>query len=114
VETPSDQTKSLAKLQAREPLLWINPRNGVPLPATAPPSSQIREAEARLARCQPLLIELFPELAGSAGEIESELMPAGRLRDALTGPDLPWHGAWFLKRDDSPRRRLYQGAGRLS
>ena len=101
MDTLSRQTDLLAELQAREPLLWINPHQGSALPASAPPPSQVRAAEARLLRCRPLLAELFPELAASAGEIESELMPAGRLQEALLGPNSPRQGAWFIKRDDA-------------
>ena len=69
---PSDL---LAKLQSRHPLLWLNPHAGSPLPHDAPTIDAIAIAEARLARCEPLMAELFPELAASAGKIESPLMP---------------------------------------
>ena len=57
-------------------------------------------AEARLARCEPLMAALFPELAASAGKIESPLMPADNLPRMLSLP-AGAHGAWFIKRDDA-------------
>ncbi|NMG27601.1 D-serine ammonia-lyase [Aromatoleum evansii] len=89
----------LAQLQSRRPLLWLNPRLGQPLPASAPATPLIAAAEARLARFAPLMATLFPELAPSGGHIESQLMPAAALRDELAGRDAA-AGAWFIKRDD--------------
>ena len=57
----------LAQLQSRHPLLWLNPLAGSPLPQDAP-AGAIAMAEARLARCEPLMAALFPELAASAGK----------------------------------------------
>jgi len=94
---PSDL---LAKLQSRHPLLWLNPHAGNPLPHDAPAIDAIAMAETRLARCEPLMAELFPELAGSAGKIESPLMPADSLQRSLSLPS-DEHGAWFIKRDDA-------------
>lgn len=42
---------------------------------------------------------LFPELASSNGHVESQLMPAAPLQQALAGGDGA-AGAWFIKRDD--------------
>jgi D-serine dehydratase len=90
----------LARLQSRRPLLWLNPDVGSPLPHDAPSLDDIALAEARLARCEPLMAELFPELAASAGKVESDLMPADGLQQALSlSPDA--RGAWFIKRDDA-------------
>ncbi|WP_334046837.1 D-serine ammonia-lyase [Burkholderia cepacia] len=94
---PSDL---LAKLQSRHPLLWLNPHAGSPLPHDAPTIDAIAMAETRLARCEPLMAELFPELAASAGKIESPLMPADSLQRSLSLP-ADEHGAWFIKRDDA-------------
>lgn len=88
----------LAQLQSQKPLLWLNPRLGQPLPASAPSTALIAEAEARLARFAPLMATLFPELA-SSGQVESQLMPATALRQALAGSDGA-EDAWFIKRDD--------------
>ncbi|NMF89049.1 D-serine ammonia-lyase [Aromatoleum petrolei] len=87
----------LAQLQSREPLLWLNPRLGQPLPSSAPSTALIAAAEARLARFAPLMATLFPELASSNGHIESQLMPAAALQGALADRA---DGAWFIKRDD--------------
>ncbi|WP_342704969.1 D-serine ammonia-lyase [Burkholderia arboris] len=90
----------LARLQSRHPLLWLNPVTGRPLPPDAPSFDAIAAAEARLARCEPLMAELFPELAATAGKIESPLMPADGLQRALSHA-ADAHGAWFIKRDDA-------------
>ncbi|WP_436407689.1 D-serine ammonia-lyase [Burkholderia seminalis] len=90
----------LAGLQSRQPLLWLNPGVGRPLPQGAPSPDAIAAAEARLARCAPLMAKLFPELAATAGTIESPLMPAPALQRALTHAD-DAQGAWFIKRDDA-------------
>lgn len=89
----------LAQLQSRQPLLWLNPRRGQPLPSSAPSTELIAAAEARLARFAPLMATLFPELASSNGHIESQLMPAAALQQALAG-GADAAGAWFIKRDD--------------
>lgn len=91
----------LARLQSRQPLLWLNPGAGCPLPQGAPAFDAIAAAEARLARCEPLMAELFPALAATAGKIESPLMPADDLQHALSSPPDDAHGAWFIKRDDA-------------
>jgi len=77
----------------------LNPRLGQALPACAPSTALIAAAEARFARCAPLMATLFPELASSNGQIESQLMPAAALQQALVGNDGA-EGAWFVKRDD--------------
>jgi D-serine dehydratase len=90
----------LDKLQARRPVLWLNPHVGQPLPGDAPPLTQIAQAEATLARCEPLMAALFPELASTAGRVESPLLRADSLKANL--PDANREaGAWFLKRDDA-------------
>ncbi|MEX3985038.1 D-serine ammonia-lyase [Paraburkholderia sp. EG287A] len=95
----------LAKLQSHEPVLWVNPALGQPLPTSAPSTELIEQARLRLERCAPLLATLFPELAETQGVIDSPLTPATALRDALFGK-LDAHeqmdvGAWFIKRDDA-------------
>ncbi|WP_174979292.1 D-serine ammonia-lyase [Pandoraea communis] len=91
----------LAKLQARIPSLWLNDRLGQPLPPTAPSTALIEDAHARMARCAPLLAELFPELSDTGGHIESALMPADKLKASLSCGSAASAGAWFLKRDDA-------------
>jgi len=90
----------LAKLQSRQPLLWLNPHLGRALPRNALSPNQIAAAEARLAHCEPLMEALFPELADSSGKVESCLMPAEHLRQALMRSGRE-QGAWFIKRDDA-------------
>jgi D-serine dehydratase len=89
----------LAGLQSRQPLLWLNPMLGQPLPASAPPTALIAAAEARLARFAPLMATLFPELASCNGVVESQLMPAAAIQLALAGSEGA-EGTWFIKRDD--------------
>lgn len=89
----------LARLQSHQPLLWLNPRLGRALPGSAPSTELIAAAEARLARFEPLMATLFPELTSSDGHIESQLMPAAALQQALAGDDGA-AGTWFIKRDD--------------
>ncbi|MFM0637390.1 D-serine ammonia-lyase [Paraburkholderia metrosideri] len=90
----------LSELRSRKPLLWLNPNVGRPLPANAPTADQITEAGNRLARCEPLMAQLFPELRATAGKVESPLVRADPLQAALTDPGKP-QGAWFIKRDDA-------------
>ncbi|RMC98803.1 D-serine ammonia-lyase [Aquitalea palustris] len=73
----------LATLQARQPLLWLNPQLGSALPASAPTPQAVAAAEARLQRCAGLLAELFAELAATRGQIESPLCAASALHTAL-------------------------------
>jgi D-serine dehydratase len=89
----------LAELQAQHPLLWLNPSLGNTLPVDAPSAEEIMQAEARLRRCEPLMASLFPELAGTAGKVESCLVAAQPLQNAA-GQHRS-QGAWFLKRDDA-------------
>lgn len=90
----------LKNLQGRQPLLWLNPRLGQPLPASAPQAELIADAEARFERFAPLLATLFPALVATGGQIESPLMPAEPLRHAL-GAQAHANDAWFIKRDDA-------------
>lgn len=92
-------TDLLASLQAKMPLLWLNPSSGTPLPAGAPLASLIDEADRRIKRYEPVLKSLFAELGETDGRIESALEPAGALQVALGHVDD--QAAWFIKRDDS-------------
>lgn len=96
--TADFDSQLLENLQSRTPLLWLNPARGGPLPASAPSLDLIDQAESRLARCAPLLAALFPELGASGGHIESRLMSAKPLQQALGGAAAS--GSWYLKRDD--------------
>lgn len=57
-------------------------------------ASQVDAAESRLARLAPLVAEVFPETASAGGLIESPLVEAPQLRDALGLP-----GGLLLKLD---------------
>src|SRR5450830_1915623 len=89
--------------QAR-PTLWLNPdlptRRPDSTPADGPPGlglADTQAAAARLQRFAGLLADLFPELRGSEGAIESALLPAPRLQSALgLSPEL---GALWVKTD---------------
>lgn len=89
-----------AKLRLRLPLLWINPNQGESLPTWAPAPAELAAAQARLARCEPLMAALFPELASCGGKVESALAPAGALQQLMDRQGNSG-GAWFIKRDDS-------------
>lgn len=90
-------------LKARRPLLWVNP--GLRPAAQALPSlplqlCDIKEAEARLDRFAPLTAELFSETEETGGTIESDLIPAARLREAMEGHfDLHLPGRFWVKGD---------------
>ncbi|VVE86585.1 serine dehydratase [Pandoraea bronchicola] len=101
MSAPAQFEAILARLQAKTPALWLNDRLGQPLPATAPSTALILDAEARMARCAPLLAELFPELNDTGGKIESALMPATPLKTAISRDGAADASAWFLKRDDA-------------
>ncbi|WP_265920352.1 D-serine ammonia-lyase [Cupriavidus nantongensis] len=88
----------VARLQSKEPLLWLNPNLGSALPDARPSFKQIVEAEQRLERCEALLANLFPD--DICGPLESRLDCAAPLKRALMPPDGD-QGAWFLKRDDT-------------
>ena len=98
MDTSTFDPDLLARLRQREPLLWLNPRLGQPLPPAAPSPDLIGLAEARLERCSPLLATLFPELHASDGEIESALQDATALAHSPGAQESS--AAWFLKRDD--------------
>jgi len=93
----------LASLQARQPLLWTNPRR-VPAPQalarlSAHPSlgrDAIVAADRLLRSWAPALQQLFPELAAGAGLIESPLYPLAHA-DAVTGVPVP--GPALIKAD---------------
>ncbi len=85
-------------LRSGTPFLWCNPKvkkaekvlPGLPLHI-----DDLRDAQARQYRFAPLMAELFPELGVAGGLIESELLPAGKLKKALHYP-----GNFLLKADN--------------
>lgn len=93
----------LAALSARTPLLWLNAalREGTPSAADVEGRRislvDVQAARDRFARFAPLLAATFPELAETAGVIESPLRAAPRLQVALGVA--PAHGALWIKAD---------------
>lgn len=102
---PAADAALLAALGAARPCLWTNPL----LAAQTPPAfrtgakdislADVHAAHARFERFAPLLQRLFPELADSAGAIESPVLPAAALAPALGLP--PGSGALWIKADHS-------------
>jgi len=100
---PNTDTELTQRLQAREALLWRNP-------ALAPAGRALTEvaashaigradievADTLLRRWGPALVRLFPELAASAGVIESPLIELTDAR-AVTGIEIP--GRALIKAD---------------
>lgn len=89
---------ALERLRRREPFFWANPgwRPAAECLATLPFSrADIAAAEARWARCAPLLAELFPELRSTDGVIESPLLEVPSMGRQL----LPGGGRVLLKAD---------------
>lgn len=96
---------TLARLRCATPQLWLNPqRMHTPAGAnqagdTALRLADMQAAQQRFMRFAPLLAELFPELAASAGHIESELIPVPAMQRALgLAPD---KGRLWVKADHS-------------
>lgn len=84
----------LQLLRNRTPFLWLNPH------ATGTGTGEFTladmlDAEARLARCAPLLAQLFDEAAETNGIIESRLLEVPSLARRL----LPHGGTLLLKAD---------------
>ena len=82
----------LQRLQSLQPLLWVNPGRRTRPDAISP--GDVDTAAKRLTRAGPLLARRIPELEHPEGLIESPLLPADMLRDALDGS-----GRWLLKAD---------------
>lgn len=91
---------SLVSLAAGKPVLWASDadRSAAAGPASNGISrTDIDRTVARLKRFAPLLARLFPELEDSEGGIESTLLAAPRLQQALELA--PEHGSLFVKAD---------------
>lgn len=89
-------SSTLEALRRAEPLLWINPQRRRPAPATTLPPA-MAEAHARLARCAPLMAQVFPALAAAQGHVASPLQAVAALQASFGGAQ----GQWWLKRDDA-------------
>ena len=81
----------LIRLQAHEPLLWINPQIRCQRDSFDP--TAVDEADRLLRRAGPLMARGIPEIRPE-GLVESPLLEADALRDALAGS-----GRWLLKAD---------------
>ncbi|MBL4833312.1 MAG: D-serine ammonia-lyase [Pseudomonas sp.] len=86
-------TDLVTDLQSLLPMLWLNPGERIVDDPFGP--DLVAEAELRLRRAGPLLAQVIPELAGTDGTIESPLLDASALRDALGG-----QSTWLLKADN--------------
>lgn len=95
----------LADLQAGRPVFWANPaRSAAPeiqtsVDGRAISLADVHAAQARFVRFAPLLARLFPELQDSAGRIESPLLAAPAMQQALGLPASA--GALWIKADHS-------------
>lgn len=95
----------LADLQADRPVFWANPRRSeAPEVETRVDGrcislADVQAAQARFERFAPLLARLFPELRDSAGRIESPLIAAPKMQQALQLA--PSAGTLWIKADHS-------------
>jgi len=93
------------RLRQAQPCLWTNPARQAQPPAALQALGRsislndTKAAAARLKRFEGLLAQVFPELAGTGGVVESPLLPAAALQPALgLGPG---QGRLFIKADHS-------------
>jgi D-serine dehydratase len=78
---------SVAALKSAQPLMWTSTQQGQndsAKEALAISAGDVARTAQRLTRFAPLLVQLFPELAASGGVIESDLLAAPRLQQALS------------------------------
>ncbi|ANN79179.1 D-serine ammonia-lyase [Bordetella flabilis] len=84
-------------LRDGRPLLWVRPGTARTIDESPFTLEHIRQARARFDRCAPLLAALFPELAKTAGTIESPLLPAPAMQATLRLPETM--GRLWIKAD---------------
>ncbi|OLS63606.1 D-serine ammonia-lyase [Pseudomonas putida] len=99
VELPNDPARE--DVLAARPALWLNPGlkdNGIADPALPVRAAQVDEAEHNWQALAPLLQRCFPELAAARGRIQSQLIEAKALREALGYQDADY-GRVFVKAD---------------
>ena len=90
-------TEPVRNLRSGTPFLWCNPKlkkTKSVMPGLSLRMDDLRDAQARQHRFAPMMAELFPELGTAGGLIESELLPAEKLGEALNYP-----GHFLLKAD---------------
>lgn len=108
--TPAERTPPIDKLlttrlRNARPALWINPARQAQPPAALRALGHgislddTKTAASRLARFSGLLAQVFPELADTAGVVESPLLPAAALQPALGLAE--GQGRLFIKADHS-------------
>ena len=92
-----------AALRAAQPCLWTNPQRQAQPPAVVQALGRgislqdTHAAAARFTRFAGLLAQVFPELAATAGVVESPLLPADALQPALGLA--PGQGRLLIKAD---------------
>jgi D-serine dehydratase len=95
--------KTLAKLRAAAPQLWINPQRHTGRVSTTDnlllQRAGMHAAHNRFTRFAPLLAQLFPELTQTQGQIESALLPVPAMQTALGLP--ADQGRLWVKADHS-------------
>lgn len=84
-------------LRSKTPQLWLNPAFGEAGDLSVS-ADGIADAYARLTRCAGLLSDLFAELAGLDGPVDSPLLEVTHLQRAQ-GSDPARDGQWFVKGD---------------
>lgn len=89
----------LAALRSARPLLWLRTSASRAAPGGDPVVDPgfVAQAQARFQRFAPLLADLAPETAATGGIIESPLLPAPRMRQALGLS--PNQGSLYIKAD---------------
>lgn len=99
IQLPNDPARD--DVLAGRPALWLNPNlkdNGIADPSLPVRAAQVGEAEQNWKELAPLLQACFAELAESKGLIQSKLIEARALRDAL-GYQGVEYGRVFVKAD---------------
>lgn len=105
LQTPPADLALTTCLRQAQPCLWTNPARIAQPPAALGALGRsislddTKAAAARLKRFEGLLAQVFPELAGTGGVVESPLLPAGALQPALGMQ--PGQGQLFIKADHS-------------
>jgi len=98
-QLPNDPARE--DVLAGRPALWLNPSlkaNGIADPALPIRATQVKDAEQNWKLLAPLLQTCFPELTESKGLIQSKLIEAKSLRQAV-GYEAPEYGRVFVKAD---------------
>lgn len=84
--SPANSSPWLDALRDARPVLWTRPQDASPAEGAPFTQEDVQAAQHRFERFAPLLAQLFPELAGSQGVIESALVAAPHMQAALGLP----------------------------